>query len=82
MAQMIHSHLVASITDLKKSPMATVEGANGSPLAVLNRNQPVFYCVPPKLFEKMMNALEDLELRHVVKSRRSEKEIPVDIDDL
>jgi hypothetical protein len=40
-----------SIFELKKDPMAIVEEADGFPVAVLNRNQPVFYCVPAHAYE-------------------------------
>jgi antitoxin StbD len=78
----ILTNLVASITDLKKHPMQTVESAKGESLAILNRNQPVFYCVPPKMYEAMMDALEDIELADVVRERENEEELEVSLDDL
>jgi hypothetical protein len=42
MTQLILSNLAASITNLKKHPMATVASAEGETLAILNRNEPVF----------------------------------------
>lgn len=41
----------ASISELKKNPMATVAAGEGLPVAVLNRNEPAFYCVPAKAYE-------------------------------
>ncbi|MCC2646143.1 MAG: hypothetical protein K0R02_208 [Rickettsiaceae bacterium] len=54
MLHQILSNYTASITDLKKEPMKVVMAAKGSPIAILNRNEPVFYCVPAELYEKMI----------------------------
>ena len=33
----------------EKNPMATVNAGDGYPVAILNRNEPAFYCVPAEL---------------------------------
>ena len=71
-----------SISELKKNPMAIVEQGEGFPVAVLNRNQPAFYCVPAKAYEILMDKLEDAELVELVKERMGQPEIEVDINDL
>lgn len=71
-----------SISELKKNPMAVVEQADGFPVAVLNRNQPAFYCVPADAYEVMMDKLEDIELAALVKEREDQQEIGVNINDL
>lgn len=71
-----------SISELKKNPMAVIEQGGGFPVAVLNRNQPVFYCVPAVAYELMMDKLEDLELAQLVQERKNQPEIEVSIDDL
>ena len=71
-----------SITELKKNPMAVLEGADGFPVAVLNRNQPVFYCVPAEAYEMLMDKLEDIELAQIVKERQNSQEFEVSLDDL
>jgi antitoxin StbD len=71
-----------SISELKKNPMAVVEQADGFPVAVLNRNQPAFYCVPADAYELLMDKLEDVELARIVDERKGQPEIEVDIDDL
>jgi len=71
-----------SISELKKNPMAVVEGADGFPVAVLNRNQPAFYCVPAAAYEALMDKLEDVELAEIVASRQNDTEIEVNIDEL
>lgn len=71
-----------SISELKKNPMAVVEQGDGFPVAVLNRNQPAFYCVPAQAYELLMDKLEDLELAKIVEERKNQPEIKVSIDDL
>ena len=82
MTHLILSHLTASVTELKKHPMATVESTQGQALAILNRNQPVFYCVPAPLYEKMIEQIDDLQLAQIVKERAHEQEISVSLHDL
>ncbi|MFA0284624.1 antitoxin, partial [Vibrio sp. 10N.222.55.F12] len=50
--------------------------------AVLNRNQPAFYCVPADAYEMLMDKLEDIELTQIVKEREHSEEIEISIDDL
>ena len=71
-----------SISELKKNPMAVVEQGGGFPVAVLNRNQPAFYCVPADAYEIMMDKLEDFELALLVKERQNQPEIKVSVNEL
>lgn len=50
--QQIHTSITSSITDLKRDPMGLIEktAKQGGAIAILNRNQPVFYCITPELF--------------------------------
>jgi len=72
----------AGISELKKNPMAVVEQGEGAPVAILNRNEPVFYTVPARAYELMMDKLEDMELAAIVQARQDQPEVEVDIDDL
>lgn len=71
-----------SISELKKNPMAVIDQADGFPVAVLNRNQPAFYCVPADAYEALMDKLEDMELALLVEQRKDQAEIEINIDDL
>lgn len=82
MVNQIFSHYTASISDLKKQPMAVVNAAHGEALAVLNHNEPVFYCVPRRLYEQMLEAMDDAHLAKLVREREGEKAFEVKIDDL
>ena len=72
----------ASISELKKNPMAVVLQGDGAPVAILNRNEPVFYTIPAKAFELLMDKLEDMELAAIVEARKDQPEIEVNIDEL
>ena len=82
MTNMILSEMSASVTELKKNPMLTVAACEGFPVAILNRNEPVFYCVPAKAYEALMDYLEDLELNAIADSRKGQATIRVSLDDL
>ncbi|MBL1259163.1 MAG: type II toxin-antitoxin system Phd/YefM family antitoxin [Thiotrichaceae bacterium] len=82
MVNLILTDATTSISELKKNPMAVVDSAGGFPIAVLNRNQPAFYCVPALAYEVLMDKLEDVELAAIVAERQSSDEIEVSIDEL
>jgi len=70
-----------SITELKKNPTAVIKEAEGSPVVILNHNRPSAYIVPADSFEAMLEKLDDLEIKKIVRKRQSEKSIPVSLDD-
>jgi antitoxin StbD len=82
MAHQILSETAASISELKRDPMGTVAAGEGFPVAILNRNEPAFYCVPARAYEAMMDRLEDLELNAVADARAGQKQIKVKLDEL
>ncbi len=79
MPNVILSDTSASISELKKNPMATVSAGAGFPVAILNRNQPAFYCVPAALYERILESLDDRELADLVKMRAKQPLIEVDL---
>ena len=82
MAHMILAEATASVSELKRNPMATVATGDGAPVAILNRNTPAFYCVPAKAYEALLERLEDLELNATADARAGQKLIKVRLDDL
>lgn len=82
MTHVILSDLVASISEFKKHPMQIVKEAKGDIIAILNRNQPAFYCISQQMLEALYDEIEDARLVEIVKSRQNEEVIEVDIDDL
>jgi len=82
MAHLILAETTASVSELKKDPMGTVAAGEGFPVAILNRNQPAFYCVPAKAYEALMNKLEDMELNAVADARKGQAVVRVKLDEL
>ena len=62
--------------------MKVALSAHGEPIAVLNRNEPAFYCVPAKAYELMMDHMEDLELLAIAQQRKNEPSVKVNLNDL
>lgn len=82
MPHTILAETTASVSELKRDPMGTVAAGEGFPVAILNRNEPAFYCVPAKAFEVLMDIIEDIELNAIADSRKGQKRIRVDIDEV
>lgn len=82
MPHKIHASTSASVSELKKNPMGTVAAGDGFPVAILNRNEPAFYCVPAKAYEAMLERLEDLELNAIADAREGQRIHRVKLDDL
>ncbi len=62
--------------------MAVVREGQGEPIAILNRNEPAFYCISAKGWEKLMEQLEDLELLKKAVERVGESTTKVSLDEL
>lgn len=72
-----------SITDLKRNPMGLIQESESGIVAILNRNQPAFYCITPELFSYIQELIEDFELGKIAQERMKEGEfVSVDIHDL
>ncbi|WP_288505350.1 stability protein StbD [uncultured Haemophilus sp.] len=73
----------ASITDLKRDPMGIAQASEDGAVAILNRNQPAFYCVTPALFEYFQELAEDAELGRIAQERKADGDfVAVNINDL
>lgn len=82
MNNIIHSRFVASVSDLKKNPMEVVSNGFGEAVAILNRNNPAFYCVPADMYEKLMDLVEDRELIKLAAQVDTDETVKVSINDL
>jgi len=71
-----------SITELKRNPSAVIEAADGESVAVLVHNKPSAYLVPAETYKRLLDRLEDLELAEVVRQRKGERRVKVELDDL
>lgn len=82
MNNIIHSRFVASISDLKNNPMEVVNNGFGEAVAILNRNNPAFYCVPADMYERLMDLIEDKERLKLAEEAETEETVTLSIDDL
>ncbi|ABB10271.1 type II toxin-antitoxin system Phd/YefM family antitoxin [Burkholderia lata] len=82
MPRTILADFTASVSDLKRNPIGTVAAGEGFPVAILNRNEPAFYCVPAKTWEVMVERLEDIEDNGLVDKRANERVVKVKLKDL
>ncbi|AOP42935.1 type II toxin-antitoxin system Phd/YefM family antitoxin [Edwardsiella piscicida] len=83
MAYQILTTTAASITDLKRNPMGTIAEGDGNAVAILNRNEPAFYCVPPELYAYYLELAENAALNRIADERLEDAEfVSVNIDDL
>lgn len=82
MTHTILAEVTASVSELKKNPMGTVAAGEGFAVAILNRNEPAFYCVPARAYEAMLERLEDLELNAIADARKGQPRMRVDLDEI
>lgn len=82
MVSLVLADVTASVSELKRNPMGTVAAGEGAPVAILNRNEPAFYCIPAKAYEAMLERLEDMELNAIADSRANDPVIKVSLDEL
>ena len=80
--QRVEANIAVSVSDLKKSPSAVMDEANGEAVAVLNHNRIMAYMVPASVYEAMLEKLDDIRLIEIIRKRADEKGISVDIDAL
>ena len=71
MPSKILAEVVGSISELKKNPMALVNSGEGQPIAILNHNEPVFYCVPAVAYEALLKRIDELEQVPVEADKRT-----------
>jgi len=84
MLEAIHAGKTASISEFKKNPQAIIDAANGESIALLNRNKTTAYVVSPKIYERLLEIAEDMELGRIFEERKHEMDdaIEVSIDEL
>ena len=80
MAHRVLAEIAVSISEHKKNPMGTVAAGDGLAVAVLNRNEPAFYCVPARAYEELMDLVKDLELGRIADARLADGQEPVRVN--
>ena len=82
--QPIFATQTASISELKANPSALIKQSDGESIAILNHNKPVAYLVSSDVFERMMEAMDDMALSQTVNARMNDGQTPIKVtlDDL
>jgi antitoxin StbD len=78
------ANLSISISEFRKNPAKVLREAGRQPIAVLNHNKPAFYLVEPRLFEALVEHLEDIELADLAAKRmaKGERSIRLSLDEI
>ncbi len=82
MTHLVLAQVTASVSELKRNPMGTVAAGDGAPVAILNRNEPAFYCIPAKAYEALLERLDDIEMNDLADARADESVHRVTLEDL
>ncbi len=72
--QPVLSNYVASITELKKSPMQLIKDTGDEAVAILSDNVVSAYLVPSSLYEKMTEIIDDYYLAQEIEERLNDGE--------
>ena len=62
--------------------MEVVNNGFGEAVAILNRNNPAFYCVPADMYERLMDLIEDKELLKLAEEAQTDETVKVSLNDL
>ena len=82
MAHTVLAEVAARVSELKRTPMATVASGDGASVVILNRNEPAFYCVPAAAYAALLERLEDIELNTTADARQGESVVRVKLSEL
>lgn len=64
--------VAVNISRLKSDPIAVLEASADMPVAILRRNKPVGYLMSAKVWEAILDQLEEAELRTLAVQRSND----------
>ena len=59
MLQTILSRRSVSVTEFRRNPAEYVNAGKGEVLAIMSRNEPIFYCVPAQEYGELLELVEE-----------------------
>jgi antitoxin StbD len=77
----IYAKVSIDIGKLKLDASDAIDLADG-PIAVLERDKPVVYLIPAAEWEAICERLEDIDLAELIRARRNESAVSVNLADL
>ena len=75
----ILAKLSVSMSEFKKNPAEVLRVAKNKTVAILTHNKPAFYMVSPKVFEAILDHLDDARLTQLAKQRLKQKHRSVEV---
>lgn len=72
----------ATISELRKSPMAVLRQARGRPLPITSRGKTVAYFLSKRAYDRLMDEMDDIELVTIARERMGEPGIPTTTEEL
>ena len=78
----VFSDMTVSVTDLKRNFADVLETVQAKPVAILNHNKPEAYLLSAKLYESLMELIDDALDAKIVEERKDGPFVEVDINDL
>ena len=75
----ILAKLSVSMSEFKKNPAEVLRVAKNKTVAILTHNKPAFYMVSPKVFEAILDRLDDARLTQLAKERLKQKHRSVEV---
>ena len=73
------AQLSVSMSEFKKNPAEVLRAAKDKTVAVLTHNKPAFYMVSPKVFEAILDQLDDARLADLAGKRLKQKHRAVEV---
>ncbi len=73
------AQLCVSMSEFKKNPAEVLRAAKDKTVAVLTHNKPAFYMVSPKVFEAILDQLDDARLAGLAGKRLKQKHRAVEV---
>lgn len=80
--QTLHADTAVSLAELQQDPLAVLEHAEGEPVAILADNRAAAYLLPADLYERLLDALDDMALAETIRQRQGQERIKVKLDEL
>lgn len=80
--EVVFSDMTVSVTDLKRNFADVLETVQAKPVAILNHNKPEAYLLSAKLYERLMDLIDDALDAKAIEERKDGPFVEVDINDL
>ena len=80
--QTINADTAVSLADLGQDPAGVLELSEDEPVAILSEGHAAAYLLSAELYEKLLDALDDLALAELIRQREGQERIKVSLDNL